>query len=124
MLYQKARDHLHVPFGWVFLNAVFPERFSPQEASAIDLLAREPRPFDLAAQAAFGAAAASSGPALLAATRYAVQRGALTSHYRKELRARIDLPLVEIPYLFVESFGLREVEHVAQVIERGPGGLA
>jgi anion-transporting ArsA/GET3 family ATPase len=117
MLYRQARDQVRVPFGYLFLNAVFPEKFSPEEAREIEALATAPERLRATARAAFGSAGEGAGPGLATAARFAIERGALSAKYRKEVRERIDLPAVEVPYLFGERFGFAELERVAAIIE-------
>jgi anion-transporting ArsA/GET3 family ATPase len=113
MLYQGARDELRIPFGYLFLNGVFPERLAPAESQELEAL--PDAELGPAARAAFGDPGVASG--LREAVRFERERVALSSRYRKEVRDRIDLPAIEIPYVFTERFGLGELERVASVIE-------
>ncbi len=115
MLHEGARDKLAMPFGYLFLNTVFPERLSADEARELD--AAPEGALDDAARAAFGAEGAGAASGLRAAVHFERERAALTSRYRKEVRERIDLPCVEVPYIFTERFGFAEVERVARIIE-------
>lgn len=115
MLYQGARDDLRIPFGYLFLNSVYPERLSDAEARELEGLA--PSVLEPAARAAFGEAGAQAASGLGAAVRFERERAALSARYRKEVRDRIDLPVVELPYLFTERFGFAEVERMASVID-------
>ncbi len=114
MLYQGARDDLRVPFGYLFLNSVFPERLTEGEAREIEAL--EPAALEPAARAAFGESGAPAAAGLRAAVRFERERAALSARYRKEVRDRIDLPAIEVPYLFTDRFGFAEVERVASLI--------
>jgi anion-transporting ArsA/GET3 family ATPase len=116
MLYRGARDELRMPFGCLFLNSVFPERFSASEARELAARAGDDA-LALGTRAAFGPDGGPAAAALLDATRFEVERGALSTRYRKEVRDRIDLPAIEIPYLHTERFGFAEVDKVASVIE-------
>jgi len=115
MIHDGARGALGIPLGYLFLNSVFPERLSLDEAREVESLSQEA--LLPAANAAFGAANGGAASGLREAVRFERERGALSAHYRKEVRERIDLPAIEIPYIFTERFGLRELERVANVIE-------
>lgn len=121
MLYRQARDGIGAPLGYLFLNAVFPERFSGDEAHEVERLAGDPAALAATARQAFGPEGEAGAPGLVSAARFALERGALSARYRKEVRERIDLPLVEVPYLFGERFGFAELERIAGLIE---GSLA
>ncbi len=114
LLHRQLRGH-GMPVTHLFLNQAFPERLSDQEASELETL--DPAELGPAAQAAFGDARAQAG--LREAVRFERERAAMTSHYRAQIRARIDLPVVEIPFIFAERFGLGEMERVATIIEDG-----
>jgi anion-transporting ArsA/GET3 family ATPase len=123
MLYRKARDELRVPFGYIFLNAVFPERFTADDVRELEKLDGHEELVRKAARAAFGPDGEVAAPSLVNAARFAAERGALSARYRREVRERIDLPAIEVPYLFTERFGFREVERVAGIIENTLGGV-
>jgi len=115
MLYQGARDGLRAPFGFLFLNSVFPERVTESEARDLDAL--DDAALVPAAQAAFGAEAAGAASGLRAAVRFERERAALSLRYAKEVSDRIDLPVVEVPYLFTDRFGFAQVERIAGLID-------
>ena len=73
MLHRQARDELRVPFGCLFLNSVFPEHFSEEDARALEASGDGVRRG--IARAAFGAAGEDAGAALATAPRFATERG-------------------------------------------------
>jgi hypothetical protein len=95
---------------------------TPAESLALSTLSdREPRLAE-----AFLAATASRNPslnlpeapaAILDAWGYAERRAELCRRAKNELRDKVPLDLVEIPYFFTGQFGFKEVEQVAQLIE-------
>ena len=88
-----------LPQGPLFLNAVFAQRFTPEERTA---LSRGGPKLAAAAEAADGHSA----------------RADLSVRYEAQLRAAFaDLPLVPIPFLFERTFGLKALEQVAKAIE-------
>lgn len=100
----------------VILNAAAPDRFVGQEPPQ-DLGA------DPAARAALEAiVGAEVSPeevsrALANAAEVGQSRAQLTKRYRDELRERIRVPLVEVPYVFSEAFGLPQLERLATILE-------
>lgn len=108
--HEQARRALNMPLSCVVLNGVFPA-YQTEDAA----LAGEP---GRRALSALGIdPACDLGPAL----RYARERAGLTERYRGELTGKIDLPLLEVPFLFSEQFGFRELERVAGHLERALG---
>ena len=110
--YDQARATLKMPLAGVVLNGAVPARIEGNSLEAVEALVQE-----APAQAAFesmvgrGDAAAD---ALRTAATYSRARRELTERYAAELRAKVDLPLVEVPYLFTESFGFPELEQVSE----------
>jgi anion-transporting ArsA/GET3 family ATPase len=111
LLHEQARAKLGIPVGAVFLNSVFPDRSTDATL--------DPGSLARAAQAALGSA--DAGPALARAVAFERERAQLSAHYRRELRARVDAPVVELPYFFTERFGFAEVDRLAAHVARGLG---
>jgi anion-transporting ArsA/GET3 family ATPase len=119
MIYEGVRG-LRMPLGYLFLNQVFSEQLSAEEASELEVLG--PGGLEPAARAAFGDGRTHVG--LQRAARFEQERAALSAHYRRVIGERIDLPTIEIPFLFTERFGLAEIERTASIIEAGLGAPA
>jgi hypothetical protein len=116
----------------VILNAAHPRRLAGGEAALAEVDAALATP---AAEAALGSLGGPAGPLPAAVVRKASEwsqvRGELTDRYRTELERRIPLPLVEVPYVFAERFGMPELERVAahlkpilEDLPEGPGAGA
>jgi len=108
--YESAREGLAVKLAAVVLNAAFPARFPPEQIGEVEAAAGSP-----AARAALdGLAPAAEGAApLRRAAERSAQRSELTARYAGVLRERVDLPLLELPYVYAERFGYAELEQVA-----------
>ncbi|MGE0711917.1 MAG: ArsA family ATPase [Planctomycetota bacterium] len=114
--YESAKADLRVPLEAVVLNAVAPDRLGELEELEPVLAAPAAR---VALGALVGAEAAPelTSTALGVAAEYGASRARLAARYREELRTRIALPLIEVPYVFAESFGYGQLEQVARVLE-------
>jgi anion-transporting ArsA/GET3 family ATPase len=113
-LFRASRDALGMPLGFLFLNAVVPESITLAEAAEVEGLADGT--LEEAARAALGPGGEKAATGLRAAARFAAERAALSTRYTKEARERIDMPLVEIPYLPSRKFRFAEVEQVASIL--------
>jgi len=99
-LEQAVRGTLGMPPGLVFLNRAWERRFSEEERAALDRVL-EPPALDAAANAARAHAAW-------------VER---TDRCRARLRASLDLPIVDVPFVAATGdFGRLAVEGVADAI--------
>jgi anion-transporting ArsA/GET3 family ATPase len=94
----------------VIVNALYPERFSGREMTELQ-------------QALARVRASSSRVALRAAlsenTRATTQREQMT-----RLQEALDMPLIELPYLFAEQIGRVELEQIADRLEPTLAGRA
>ncbi len=116
--YDQARATLGVTLAGVVLNQVYPQRASAEAlAQAEAELAGEPAARALGALLGSGEVAAGR-TAVLEAVRYSADRRAMTERYREQLRGAIDLPLIEVPHVFAESFGMAELEVVTASVVR------
>jgi hypothetical protein len=100
-LYQKARKELKITPDWLVVNALFPGDLD--DAPPLDgLFAARDNP--------------KIGPVLAAAailrSRYRINR-----RHLRELAARIPLPRIELPYLFVEDLERSALDQLAETIE-------
>lgn len=112
--HDEAKAGTSVPLSCVVLNGAYPRRL--QGASPAEVEAALAAPAGEAALHALTAgrlAPEAARAALLRAAERDQVRGALTEHYRGELRSRMALPLLELPYVFAERFGFAELEQVA-----------
>ena len=106
---QQLVDSLRLPLGHVIVNRVHRRRFAPAPLERLRAATGEARP-------------------LLAcvAERAAEENGwaEINAAYLARLRAEIgDASLVEVPFLFVEEFGLAQVEQMSRVLAASvPGG--
>jgi hypothetical protein len=44
----------------------------------------------------------------------------LNSHYLRQLKKEIDLPRIELPFLFSEEFGEGDLERLIEIVDAGP----
>lgn len=115
--YSAARA-IEMPMSCVILNSVFPRRFDDDVASAVEGAFAGP-----AVQEAVGALlgngteAAAVMPAFKKAAAYSAAQRELTERYAGELREKVELPQVEVPFVFTESFGFAELEQVAAALD-------
>jgi len=101
----------------VILNAAAPDRFGE----------RDPDPASWSGESGQAAMKSMVGSALEAevtseAFRHAAEvgqaRASLTKRYREELKQRIRLPIVEVPYVFSAAFGFKQLEQLSGHLER------
>jgi anion-transporting ArsA/GET3 family ATPase len=107
----QLRDPLRMPIGWVVVNRLHRRRFAPGTVAALEA----------------AAAARPAERALLGcvAERAAEESGwaAINEANLERLRAGIgDAALVELPFLFVEEFGVDELSELSTVLESAVGG--
>jgi len=110
----QLRQDLGMPTGFLFVNRMHRERFTLAEVQAL-------------IQASKNGADARARTALAEIAARAREEGGwtrLNSRYRKRLAIETEMPLVEIPYLFSEEFGLAEVKKVAACIAAATHGKA
>ena len=115
--YEQAQEHLRIHIAGVVLNAVPPLRFGRGDLDSVDAALEEP-----SVQAGLEALVGEGQPAALResvvrAATYSCERRELADLYRQELRKRVNLPVIELPYVFAESFGLLELEALAGVLK-------
>jgi anion-transporting ArsA/GET3 family ATPase len=83
----------------VYLNGLYPERFSKQEAERLEELAAEPN----------GSVRAAARAALSEHSRARSQRAQLA-----RLRRRVDVPIKTLPFLFEPELGVEAAERLAR----------
>jgi anion-transporting ArsA/GET3 family ATPase len=102
-MYQQIRGELHMPLGVLFVNRIHRAAF---DAKKLDSLERRlGRPHD-----ARGRAIATE---VLNRGREEVGWTGINQRYVQQLATEIAMPHVEIPFVFAEEFGLREVHAIA-----------
>lgn len=105
-MYQQIRDDLHMPLGLLFANRMHHAGF---EGKKLDVLEhklgklRDPRDRAVATE-------------VLNRGREEMGWSSINQRYLQRLRSEIDMPLVEIAFVFAEEFGLREVHAIAAEI--------
>lgn len=123
--HDEARARTKVALSCLVLNAAAPRRLQGASLEQLEA-ALTTAPAAAALHDLFGGRL--DGPAARAALLRAAERsqvrGALTEHYREELRARVALPLLELPQLFAEQFGFAELEQVAACLGDALAGAA
>jgi anion-transporting ArsA/GET3 family ATPase len=100
------RDHLGLTVSHLVVNQVHPDRFPRSGAAArtLDALARAaPADGDLAA--------------LLAHAELGRDRRLLNEHYLAQFATELSMPQVELPYLFTETLGPGEIDHLSRLLD-------
>jgi anion-transporting ArsA/GET3 family ATPase len=106
-MYERLRDELHMPLGYLFVNRTHNAPFRPADANHLEeRLAQLPE-----------------GPTRVVVTE-ALRRAreelgwtAINRAYMERLANSVAMPSIEIPFSFVEEFGLEDVKRIAAVIE-------
>jgi anion-transporting ArsA/GET3 family ATPase len=101
-LEQQLREEIGVSVDRVYMNGLYPERFSPEEAERID-------------SASQNAAGASRGALRAAASeqrRAASQRAQLA-----RLEERVSAPVKPLPFIFEPELGVEEARQLAASLE-------
>jgi anion-transporting ArsA/GET3 family ATPase len=107
-MYQKLRDELKIPLGAVFANRVHRTPLRQQDLAALDACIRDAtKPTDKELLTEIGGRA-----------REEVGWAEINRTYLERLAEEIDLPLIEIPFVFAEEFGAAECQGIAEGIER------
>ena len=112
--HEEAKSKTRVPLSCVILNAAHPRRLPGGEGALAEVDAALASPAGEAALRSLGQPGPALAPAVVRkASEWSQVRGELTDRYRAELERRIPLPLIEVPYVFAERFGMPELERVA-----------
>ena len=104
-LYHKIRDEFRMPLGCLMINQVCRPLFDAADDAAIDQLF-ESACNDVMLRDPFHVA------------RLETSWRGINKKFIDEVLRKIDLPVVEIPYLFTESFGRSAVEVAGKEIDR------
>jgi len=106
VMFHQLRDELGLPTGALFLNRMHRGRFTLAEVNRILAAAEQTR-------------ASRERTALREVAARAREEGGwrrLNLRYRSRLAREIDMPMIEIPHLFTEEFGVAEVKQIAASI--------
>jgi anion-transporting ArsA/GET3 family ATPase len=104
-LHRMAVDELGIDCAGIVLNAAYERRFSDAEEAEVLRLTADGASGRLARDVDLGAA-------LLAARRH-IRRRKLSRFYETRLRRALKEPLVTLPFLYSERFGLPELRTLA-----------
>ena len=97
-LVEQIETVLEIPKGCLFINGIWPEGVSESARGALSRLAEEMQGEDALLEGAMACVEAHGA------------RRAFQQPYLDELRAGIDMPIVEVPFLFRGEFGLEAIE--------------
>ena len=109
MLHARIRDDIKMPMGAVFANGLYSELFSDEELEMLDQ-----------AQQTQAEPAVSH---MIDAARFRVQRSRLQKRYLDEIDASIDLPRVDVPFVFVPRLDANALGDIAAVLDKKLGSL-
>lgn len=104
-LLRQTEQVLKMPLGFLLINQVWPELMDDRELEILNAYRdghRGIHPADGAAEC----------------VRYMMGRRKLQEEYLEKLKLRFPLPVIEIPYIFHESFGRAAIEHIAFHLEK------
>jgi anion-transporting ArsA/GET3 family ATPase len=123
--YEEARARTQVPLGCLVLNAAYPRRLAEADLPALEGALRSD-PGRAALEALFQGRLDDGArrEAVARAAEWGQARATLTDRYRAELAERVRLPRVDLPYVFAEQFGFRELEQVAGCLHDALAGAA
>jgi anion-transporting ArsA/GET3 family ATPase len=106
----QLREPLHLPIGWVVVNRLHRRHFAPATLAALE--------------SAAAARPAERGLLACIAERAGEESGwaSINEANLERLRAGIgDEPLVQLPFLFVEEFGMDELAQLSATLESAVG---
>ncbi len=106
-LYQSLDDLVGVPFGYVFVNAVYPRLFAAETADFITN----------GSPAVLESAAGNHAAGLLEAARTELSRETLNRRHIERLREALNVPTIELPYIFREGFDKESILILSQHLE-------
>lgn len=104
-MYERLRKELEMPLGAVFVNRVHRTSLQVEHVDALDACLESRR---------------EDAP-LLAEVRDRAREelgwAGINAQYLERLATEVKLPIVEIPFLFAEEFGVSECQQIAAVVE-------
>ena len=104
MLAEQVEHILRIPKGWLLVNGVWPAIANAEERTWLDLL---------------GAAHGATDPRLARALASAAsmdRRRDLQGSYLEELRQKVALPRVEIPFQFDRDFAFPAIDRISRLL--------
>jgi len=113
-MYQQIRDELRLPLGMLFVNRLHRAAF---DASVVDQLDRKLRKLQNRRERTIVAEVLNRGREELGWSR-------INELYLQRLANEVDMPRIEVPFLFAEEFGLREVHTIVTAIAREASAAA
>lgn len=106
-MYERLRGELDMPLGVVFVNRVHRTDLMTEDVDALDACMRTADPHDQPLLHEIQARA-----------REELGWAAINQSYVEKLAREMELPLVEVPFLFADEFGVAECQIVANVVEQ------
>ncbi len=106
-MYQRIREELHMPLGWLFVNRTHHVPFADA-----DLERLEQRLATL-----HDARARAVAQEVLNRAREEAGWTAINRMYLERLAREVEMPSVDIPFSFAEEFGAEQVRAIARTIE-------
>lgn len=110
MLRDVMRDKLKIPIGYVIANAVYRPLFSESQREWLEQSAGHER--------AVESSVAPQRRGFLDAGRFRTGRVRLQQHYVKRLEEESDLPMLRIPYYFMDRMSFAIIREMADALER------
>lgn len=114
-LVTTVRDELQVPLGVIVVNRVLPEPLTRTDAPVFAALRTA------AGTDALREVVGEGAEAVLDATGLAIALRRSRAVHLTRLREELDLPTINLPYLFVRDHGLRVTRMVADALAAGVG---
>jgi hypothetical protein len=103
-MHRAQRDDLHMPTGLLFVNRLH----------AGGLAAEDVQKLERAARSARDPKAAPLLTAVAARARAEIGWAELIARHRARLVSEVDLPVIDLPFLFAEELGFAELRALAQ----------
>lgn len=110
MLRDVMRDKLKIPIGYVIANAVYRPLFSESQREWLEQSAGHERSVE--------SSVAPQRRGFLDAGRFRTGRVRLQQHYVKRLEEESDLPMLRIPYYFMDRMSFAIIREMADALER------
>jgi len=106
-MYQRVREELHMPLGWLFVNRTHQTSFDEAELERVQQ--RLAKSHDARERAIT--------EEVLKRAREEAGWTVINRTYLARLAREVDMPTVEVPFSFAEEFGAEQVRAIASAIE-------
>lgn len=106
-LHQSLQDVVGVPFGRVIVNAVYPRLFTGEAADFVRTGSSD----------ALRPAAGDLAEGVLEAARTELSRDELNRHHINRLQKAVGVPMLELPFVFRESFDRESLKVLSETLE-------